>query len=114
MILGDGNLSSQLSTGNKLIDALGGGIYGLANATQDKGWYIPQFQYAGNGLAKNSMQYFANPDYTNMYDANGRITIACESKAKLMISLHVNNGKESLSGLEIYSLYIFTIDLGLF
>lgn len=69
MILGDGNLSSQLSTGKKLIDALGGGIYGLANATQDKGWYIPQFQYAGNGLAKNSMQYFANPDYTNMYDA---------------------------------------------
>ena len=40
---------------------------------------------------------------TNMYDSAGRITSACKSKAKLMISLHVNNGKESLSGLEIYS-----------
>lgn len=40
---------------------------------------------------------------TNMYDKNGRIAIACESNAKLMISLHVNNSSKNLSGLEIYA-----------
>lgn len=40
---------------------------------------------------------------TNMYDSAGRISVACKSKAKLMISFHINNGKESLNGLEIYS-----------
>ena len=44
-------------------------------------------------------------DYTstNMYDENGRITIACESKAKYMLSLHINNGFDNLRGLEIYA-----------
>ncbi len=40
---------------------------------------------------------------TNMYSENGRISIACKSKAKLMISFHVNNGAKNLSGFEIYS-----------
>ncbi len=40
---------------------------------------------------------------TNMYDENGRISIACKSKAKLMISFHVNNGVQGLNGLEIYA-----------
>lgn len=40
---------------------------------------------------------------TNMYNDNGRITIACESKAKYMLSFHVNNGANGLSGLEIYA-----------
>lgn len=40
---------------------------------------------------------------TNMYDKNGRIDIACSSKAKLMISLHMNDGSSKLSGLEIYA-----------
>lgn len=39
----------------------------------------------------------------NMYDANGRITLACQSKAKYMISFHINNGNSGLRGLEIYS-----------
>lgn len=41
-------------------------------------------------------------NYTNMYDQDGRITTACSSKAKLMISLHINQGNNSLKGLEIY------------
>ena len=41
--------------------------------------------------------------YTNMYDSNGRISIACSSKAKLMISFHVNNGYDSFNGFEIYA-----------
>ena len=41
--------------------------------------------------------------YTNMYDNNGRISIACKSKAKYMISIHVNNGNNNLNGLEIYA-----------
>lgn len=33
---------------------------------------------------------------TNMYSPNGRITEACKSKAKLMVSFHVNNGNAGL------------------
>ncbi len=41
---------------------------------------------------------------TNMYDADGRITRACSSKAKLMLSFHVNNDAlPNLTGFEIYS-----------
>lgn len=40
---------------------------------------------------------------TNMYDENGRISIACQSKAKYMLSFHINNGNKGLKGLEIYS-----------
>ena len=40
---------------------------------------------------------------TNTYDENGRITVACKSKAKLMISFHINNGNSGLRGLEIYA-----------
>lgn len=40
---------------------------------------------------------------TNMYDEKGRITTACASKSKLMISLHINNGNKNLRGLEIYA-----------
>lgn len=40
---------------------------------------------------------------TNMYDSAGRISSACKSKAKLMISLHINNGYNNLNGFEIYS-----------
>lgn len=39
----------------------------------------------------------------NMYDSAGRITSACKSKAKLMISFHINNGDNDLKGFEIYS-----------
>ncbi|MBR3697648.1 MAG: N-acetylmuramoyl-L-alanine amidase [Clostridia bacterium] len=42
-------------------------------------------------------------NYVNMYNNDGRITIACKSKAKYMISFHVNNGNSNLTGLEIYS-----------
>lgn len=31
---------------------------------------------------------------TNMYDENGRISIACRTKAKYMLSLHINNGNK--------------------
>lgn len=44
-----------------------------------------------------------NFNTTNMYNDDGRITIACESKAKYMLSFHVNNGVDGLSGLEIYA-----------
>lgn len=45
----------------------------------------------------------ANYTYNNMYDENGRISIACKSKAKLMISFQVNNGAKNLSGFEVYA-----------
>lgn len=41
---------------------------------------------------------------TNMYDEDGRISIACKTKAKLMISFHINNDvNRGLKGFEIYS-----------
>lgn len=41
---------------------------------------------------------------TNMYDEDGRISIACKTKAKLMISFHINNDvNRGLRGIEIYS-----------
>lgn len=39
---------------------------------------------------------------TNMYDDNGRITIACETKAKIMLSLHLNSQQDS-GGIEVYA-----------
>lgn len=36
------------------------------------------------------------------YSENGRITTACASNAKFMISLHVNNGNKDFTGLEIF------------
>lgn len=39
----------------------------------------------------------------SMYDDDGRINVAQESKAKLLISLHVNNGASSSSGIEVYA-----------
>ena len=39
---------------------------------------------------------------TNMYDDNGRISIACKTKAKYMISLHLNSAKDS-GGIEVYA-----------
>ena len=40
---------------------------------------------------------------TNMYSDDGRITIACESKSKYMISLHLNPKSSTYSGFEIYT-----------
>lgn len=40
---------------------------------------------------------------TSMYDENGRVNTAVESKAKLLISLHINNGSSSSSGIEVYA-----------
>lgn len=39
---------------------------------------------------------------TNMYDDDGRISIACSSKAKFMLSLHLNSQKDS-GGIEVYA-----------
>lgn len=52
-------------------------------------------------------------DYTstNMYDANGRITTACGTKAKWMFSFHLNNGNKGLRGLEVYSPSKSNLDL---
>lgn len=38
----------------------------------------------------------------NMYDADGRIGIACKTKAKYMLSLHLNSAKDT-GGIEVYA-----------
>ena len=65
----------------------------LKNSLQEKGYKVLLTRDDDN------TKYFS---YTNMYDQDGRITNACKSKAKLMISLHINQGNNSLNGLEIY------------
>ena len=62
-------LSQYLSTGNKLVDILGGGLYGFNANNQKKGYYLPTFNYMGNGLARGGLQYYSNPNYVNPYDA---------------------------------------------
>lgn len=42
-------------------------------------------------------------NYINMYSQGGRIPTACETRAKYMISFHVNNGASNLTGLEVYA-----------
>jgi len=37
------------------------------------------------------------------YSSGGRISTACESKSKYMISLHVNNGNKDFRGVEVYA-----------
>ena len=62
-------------------------------------------------LEENGYKVFVSRDdentdsytYTNMYDSDGRITKSCRTKSKLMISLHVNQGNNNLTGFEIYS-----------
>ena len=49
-------------------------------------------------------------NYYNMYSKGGRITTACESKAKLMISLHISNGGNTLRGLEVHAASKTNID----
>lgn len=59
-----------------------------------------------NGLKVKMTRDNSNTDTykeKNTYSEGGRITVACESKAKYMISLHVNSGSKDLSGVEIYS-----------
>ena len=52
---------------------------------------------------QETIQILIHLRQTNMYDSNGRISIACKSKAKLMISFHVNNDAlPNLTGFEIY------------
>ena len=49
--------------------------------------------------------------YTNMYADDGRITIACESNSKYMISLHLNPTSSTYSGFEIYTPNNCNLDL---
>ena len=41
----------------------------------------------------------------SMYDENGRVNVACRSKAKYLISFHLNSNSEAVSsgGIEIYA-----------
>ena len=66
------NSKFKVGTGNKLTDALLGGLTGLADATQDRGQYAPIFNWGGNGLAKGGVQYFAKPNYRD-YASGGRM-----------------------------------------
>lgn len=40
---------------------------------------------------------------SNMYDPDGRVTVACKSKAKLLLALHIADGSTRISGCEVYA-----------
>lgn len=56
-------------------------------------------------LTRNKSQSSTEDTTTNMYDDNGRVTIANESHAKILISLHMDKNTTGLSsgGIEVYA-----------
>ena len=40
---------------------------------------------------------------SNMYDPDGRVTVACKTKAKLLLTLHIAEGGARMSGCEVYA-----------
>lgn len=67
----------------------------LKNKLEEKGYKIK--------LTREGKEDEKKITATSMYDEDGRINVAQESKAKLLISLHVNNGSSSSSGIEVYA-----------
>lgn len=65
----------------------------LKNALESKGYKVKLTRDSSNS------ETFT----TDEYAPNGRISIACKTKAKYMISLHINGTSSSLSGFEIYT-----------
>lgn len=59
-------------TGNGLLDFGLGGLSGFSDSFQKKGYYMPMSNWAGNGLARSGIQYFANPNYRD-YASGGRM-----------------------------------------
>ncbi|MGN1298836.1 MAG: N-acetylmuramoyl-L-alanine amidase [Candidatus Scatovivens sp.] len=81
------------------------GEYNEADITLDYAQKLGKY-LTDNGLKVKLTRTEENNDtynYTNMYDVNGRITVSCESRAKYMISLHINNDSKKTSGFEIYA-----------
>ncbi len=79
--------------------------YTEANITLDYAEELENY-LTENGLKVMMTRTKENSDsfnYVNMYSENGRITKACESKAKYMISLHINTNPQKISGFEIYA-----------
>lgn len=81
------------------------GEYNEANITLEYAMRLAKYLEEKGLKVKLTRTEENNSTYTstNMYDINGRITIACKSKAKYMISLHVNNDSKKTSGFEIYA-----------
>jgi len=64
----------------------------LKSALESKGYKVKLTRDDSNTESYN---------YNNMYDDYGRISIACKTHAKYMISLHLNDSK--VSGVEVYA-----------
>lgn len=57
---------------NVLGNVLFGGLTGLADSMQQPGYYMPSFNWAGNGIARGGIQYYQNPNYRD-YASGGQI-----------------------------------------
>lgn len=68
----DNNNRFKAGGDNVLGNILFGGLTGLADSLQSPGYYMPSFNWAGNGLAKGGIQYYANPNYRD-YASGGQI-----------------------------------------
>lgn len=81
------------------------GIYTEADMALDYAISLENY-LTKNGLKiklTRDMNNTENYTSTNMYDSDGRISIACKTKAKYMISLHINNDSRGTNGFEIYA-----------
>lgn len=62
------NLSSILDNGrSKPVNLALGALGGLVAGGQHQGYFYPQTNWAGNGIAKTSLGYIGNPYYVNPY-----------------------------------------------
>ena len=81
------------------------GMYKEADITLDYAIDLEEYLSDKGLKVKLTRDLNNTEDYTstNMYNEEGRIGIACTSKAKYMISLHVNNDSKGTKGFEIYA-----------
>lgn len=68
----DNNNRFKAGGDSVLGNILFGGLTGLADSIQSPGYYMPSFNWAGNGLARGNVQYYANPNYRD-YASGGQI-----------------------------------------
>lgn len=71
---GQNTLQKDLSSGNKFFDVGLGALSGLSTGGNNKGWYMPTYNYMGNGLARSGMEYVQNRNSFNPYDASNAVS----------------------------------------
>lgn len=89
------NFGQSLSTGNKLVDLLGGGLYGMLGNKEKPGKYYVQANYQGGGLARTGLGYMQNQNYRNPYDMAQATSAVFNNALKKIADLKNKDLRES-------------------